>query len=632
MRTTRSWILIGFCLAAGSSLFGAEDAPETVAARARAARLAEDPVWLRLGHYERHGGRWVSRQDGPAFFLSPRGKRDPQAELEATVLGLFDDSTEDTEARSPVRCRFPARAAWLRERLGPFGSEAPCPRWEDWRGRLDPGSVTLVFASAYMANPASMYGHTFLRLNRRDRPPGERLNDYCVNFAAETPTRNGIVFAVKGLFGGYDGKFTTLPYYMQVQRYNNVESRDLWEYDLALGTAAVEGLVRHLWELGGARFDYFFLTENCSFALLPLLEAGDPRLDLSARYTVKVIPVDTVRAVTETPGLVRARRLRPSQVRTLVERRRLLTLAERRVAERLGRETETAPFPSLDGLSPERQALVLDSALDLFRYRRGLWRLADSGGRAAERNLLLRRGAIAVDPAQVPAPVFPPEDPPENGHRTGRIGPGGGRSNGKGFVELSLRPALHDFADDPRGYIRNSRLDMFHLIVRQRDGGRRPYLERLALVDIQSLSPWETWVRPSSWKAFLGGETAADRPVDPENSFALRGNYGRGLALPAGPRAVVYALGEGDAGAGNPFDKSFRTGAGISSGFVFRPGSRVRAWGDLGAWRYFWGDVSTVVRQSLGASLDLTKRFALRVQARRDGDRKETLFSALFYL
>jgi hypothetical protein len=628
-------LLLGFVFPVG----GAAETGylDELLSRVRSERLDTDPAWRRLGHYQKGWFGWTSEQDAPEFFLAPNGKRDPQAELEATVRGFFQPSSPDEEGTSHPQCRFPARYAWLKSRLSFDPAQLPeqvCPRFESWYDRLSPGSVTFLFASSYLSNPASMYGHTFLRLNRKDRPSTERLNDYCVNFAADTPTRNGVMFAIKGLVGGYPGKFTTLPYYMQVQHYNNIESRDLWEYDLNLSSSAVDQLVRHLWEMGHARFDYFFLTENCSYALLPLLEVAEPSLDLSSQFFSKVIPADTVRVVVSVPGLVEERRLRPSFLRVILARRELLDPTERVAAERIGREKEPPLFPSLDGLEPERQALVLDAGLDLFRFRHGFSRFQSEAADEAERKILIRRGQVPVDPSRVPEPRVIEEAPPESGHPTGRIALGVGQMRGELYQELSLRPALHDFLDDPTGYVPASRLEMFHVVLRHRKEKGNIYLQRFALVDIQSMTPLESWVKSPSWKAFLGLDVAEDRPRDPENALAFRAGYGKGVSVgSSAPGGVLgYAMGEGELGVGPVFSQYFRTGAGATAGVLWRPLPRARLWAEGGAWRYFWGDVDSVPRGTVGLALDMTPNTGVRVRLRRDGDVRETLFSLAVFL
>jgi hypothetical protein len=113
------------------------------------------------------------------------------------------------ERAQPAACRFPARFAWLRDALE-IGDHAlpapPCPLFERWRAAIAPERVSMVYASAYVSSPASMYGHTFLRLSRATGA-GNRLIDYIVNYAADVDTENGLVYAFKGLFGGFVGRF-----------------------------------------------------------------------------------------------------------------------------------------------------------------------------------------------------------------------------------------------------------------------------------------------------------------------------------------------------------------------------------------------------------------------------------------
>src|SRR6185503_11289882 len=109
---------------------------------------------------------------------------------------------------------------------------------------------------------------------------------------------------LKGLTGGFPGRFYVMPYYVKVQEYSNIESRDLWEYQLALSPEQVRRLVMHAWETRSTHFDYFFFTRNCSYYLLTLLEAAAPELHLIDQFPGHVIPSDTVRAVLKQPGLV----------------------------------------------------------------------------------------------------------------------------------------------------------------------------------------------------------------------------------------------------------------------------------------------------------------------------------------
>ena len=255
-------------------------------ASAKAQRLVEAPGWRKLVHYRKTIFGWSSEAHR-SFFLSPRGGSDPEAELEATLAGFFAEPPPIPEVQHP-QCQFPARFAWLHGKLGFDFARLPvqrCPRFEEFWERVSARAATLVFSSYFLNSPASAFGHTLLRLDKSDGArEGRRLEllDYGVTYAATVDTTNALVYAVKGLFGLFPGQFSSYPYYYKVREYNDYESRDLWEYDLALTPQQVSLLIAHLWELGSTSFDYYYISRNCSYHLLGALEAAAPELDLLA--------------------------------------------------------------------------------------------------------------------------------------------------------------------------------------------------------------------------------------------------------------------------------------------------------------------------------------------------------------
>src|SRR5262249_27241324 len=144
-------------------------------------------------------------------------------------------------------------------------------------------SVTFVFSSYYLNNPASAFGHAFLRINRADDEiPEERrqLLDYAIDYTAQVDTDNPIVYALKGIFGLFPGTFRKIPFYFKVREYNDYESRDLWEYELDLDEHQRKLLLAHVWELGSTFFPYYYVTANCAYAILAAIEAADPSFEL----------------------------------------------------------------------------------------------------------------------------------------------------------------------------------------------------------------------------------------------------------------------------------------------------------------------------------------------------------------
>ena len=370
--------------------------------------------------------------------------------------------------------------------------------------------MTLIFADAYLDNPPSMYGHTFLRLNNKDHSGAERLLDYVVNYSADTETDNGIVFAAKGLFGGYPGRFSTTPFYIKVQEYTNLESRDLWEYHLSLTQDQIDRMIMHLWELGSTHFDYFFLTENCSYQLLPLLEIADPSLHLTDVFWPWVIPVDTIAILREQPGLITETSFRPSHLSKMLHKRGQLSPDEITAAEAASLRMDAQAETMLAQFSTARQALILDTAYDYYRYREGFSMDQSTHNKKLERRILLRRRQLGIQPESIPDASW--GTPPLIGHESGRVGLAFGCDGDSAFEEVSLRPALQDLAGDHTGYLPNSHLEMFHLKLRHGAGGAS--IEKLALIEIISITPRDSWIMKASWKGGTGLYTARELECD----------------------------------------------------------------------------------------------------------------------
>ncbi|MBI5200535.1 MAG: DUF4105 domain-containing protein [Elusimicrobia bacterium] len=595
-------------------------AAEPPGGRARQGLLSRSRAWRALLHYR--GA--TSQADGAAFFLAPDGKRDLEAELQADLRAfagppVADDSDAKGEDRPQhAQCRFPARWAFLKERLRIAPSEIaeqPCPRFEEWRKSIDAAGLSVVFADAYLNNPSSMYGHTFLRLHRAGATSGEDLLDYTVNFAATPDTENGFLYAVKGLIGSFPGRFSTMPYYMKIQEYNNVESRDLWEYRLSWGREKVDRLVRHLWEMGSTHFDYYFFDENCSFQLLTLLEGVDPELELSSRFGFGVIPTDTLRAVLDQPGLPVSAKFRPSHLTQLKFRRERLSAAETALAGKLGRGADPESLPALEKLPPARRALTLDSAHDLFRYRVGFdTELADAAKRE-ERKLLVARGKLGLaspDEQGAPHPA-----PPEAGHRTRRIGAGGGTNSLGPFADVYWRAALHDLLDDPAGYVPDHQLEMANAVLRLDGRRKEAYFETFDVVRLVSLSPWDPWIKKTSWFAATGLEQAREYRCAGWGcaDYYARGGGGLSAVTRLFRRETWYAFLTGDFGAGPVLESGWRGGGGVAGGLKVEFGPSWRALVEAGELRYGWGPPRSWMKAS--QQVRLGKGFELRVSAER---------------
>jgi hypothetical protein len=572
-------------LLAGLLLFGRVGAADDaylgdLLARSRELRLAERPEWLKLGHYVPNlGGRGVhSLVDSPAFFNARTGKDDPRAELEATLGAFFAPAEAQVSGQHP-QCAFVARYAWLDEQLRFDARRLPrreCARYREWHAALNAEHLTLVFASAYLNNPSSMYGHTLLRVDARGQDEHTRLLAYAINFAADTDEKNGLVFAVKGLLGGYPGTFSVLPYYLKVREYGDLENRDLWEYELELSPQEVERVLRHAWELLPAYFAYFFFDENCSYHLLGLLQVARPELELTAPFRLWALPSDTVRELARTPGLVRKVTYRPANS-TIIERRIAgMPAEERRMARDLGIGKADAASAPLGALPAERAAAVLETAYDYLTYRRASGEHDVADPQALAHELLLERNRIDA-PSQ--APRIEPGVRPDEGHGTSRASLGAGRRRGESFQELAYRPTYHDIVDDDSGYARGAQIEFFDVRVRHYEGsGTR--LERFTPIDIFSIAPRDEFLHPKSWGVSAGWRRMPIRGGGEPLVAALDAQVGGAWRLPG--NSLVYAMAQASARAHHDLEQGYALGAGPRLGALVDPlpGWRLHAYAE----------------------------------------------------
>jgi hypothetical protein len=471
-------------------------------------------------HYEKSwfGLKTISRADGQDFFASGEGKFNPQSELEANLRAFFSAVDDRQDSNDHALCRFPARLRWLRERLKFKNEILPqpdCRRFDEFKQRMDPESVSIVFSSFFMNSPASIFGHSFLRLNKRqsstdtDQRKSELL-DYGINFAANAPDTNPLFFAVGGIVGAFPGVYTAIPYYYKVREYNDFEARDLWSYELDLTQEEVGQLLNHIWELGQTSFDYYFFTENCSYQILTAIEAAAPRLNILDELPPWIIPSDTILAVNNIKGLVKRTSFRPSIRRTFYERLRDLDEREQALLREMVTNRSTDTATSID---PDRQLLILDTLSDYIDYRHPQLLVAgDSSIGAWKHRVLLERARISR-----PSPtlkIAPKEEQKvHRAHDSARVGLFLGTEAQKGdFLGIDFRFALQDFLDSSVGYPQNAQIEFLHSRIEASKKGSS--LEDLALVRVTSYSPKDEFSDPWSWRMEVGAKTYRDGGCD----------------------------------------------------------------------------------------------------------------------
>lgn len=260
--------------------------------------FSQSKQWLRLMYYEKSQHRFLSSIKGERYFINKMGNRNPYAELKSSITVFQNDTVKARD----YACLFPARNFLLHLNWPNEIELYKCSDFEKWKEGINAGTLYLVYSSAYPNNPASMFGHTFLRFDRKSKTQSNTAQEYLgYSFAYQAktnPADNAFIYTLKGLMGGYYTYLNIDPHYMNIGMYNNFESRDLWEYKISLSNFEKELLIRHLWEISiSGAFDYYFLNKNCSTLMIKTLEVIKLNWDLKSKNTLFVVPVEVVKEI-----------------------------------------------------------------------------------------------------------------------------------------------------------------------------------------------------------------------------------------------------------------------------------------------------------------------------------------------
>ena len=575
----------------------------------RMQQLADAPFWISLGHYETGKlGGWRSYVDDPKFFLAADGAHDPKAELSATLAAIYKPLHAGDDPDKHAQCVYPARTRWLRDQLQLSDLPAvDCKAFKQWFSDVAPDSAVLVFPAAYLNSPSSMFGHTLLRIDQADvKTNHTALLSYAINFGAYIEgSDNSILYAWKGLMGGYPGLFALVPYQEKLSEYRSLENRDLWEYRLNLTQEETARMVEHVWELKQIQFDYFFFDENCSYRLLELLQVARPSLRLTEQFPLTAIPTDTVKAVKEA-GLVEHIEYRPSRERELLSRAEPLSDDEQQWVLKVSADQKVLQEPTFKALPRARQALIVDAAYRLERYRANG---QERDPQRAQRSFELLR-AINKNPA--PELEIPQPGLPEDGHESRTWQAGLGTRGDRAFGEYGLRMAYHDLNDNAESFPLGAQIEILQLKLRQYEGNDWQ-LQQLDLATIRSLTPRNELLQPLSWQVTGGLERVPGKHDD--ETLVSHVNGGGGGTWQLGEDVLGFALGTVRVEHNNDFAEFVSPAGGFNTGVLWKNplgNLSLEAKGDY----FFNGEVRRSL--SLNQQWELSRNLGLRLTAQRE--------------
>lgn len=463
--------------------------------------IFQHPKWQKLYYYDKKFFGVESKIQNPEFFTAndfTKARIDPEYETRE-FLKLY-------KRQDPSLCKFPLRTKFIAETLNlPTYPTEKCEEWNKFKTRINLGSVSLVFSSYYVNTPASAFGHTLLKLNQKKTPgvPKSDLLDYGLNYAANVDVDNAVIYAFKGLLGQFSGTYTLIPYYYKIREYNDYESRDLWEYELNMTPDQLENFERHVWELGSAKFRYYYIDENCSYQILNFLDLIYDQ-ELMSDLKTSVIPIDTVKALKRYPGILNPPVLRISQrEKAEIYRQRLnelsLSILKNITEKPDSFQSLTTQFTDIEKMN------LLDAALELNDYLRPQDLMNKDGSVSKEKQQLLNlRADIALISPEIKVSNLEERDPTLS-HPSERVGLLiGDQKNYGSYAKFAYRHTLHDLLDRSQGQPPHTQIEFFNAELSYYKKNEKLKVNNVTLFQVTNISPLNPYKNSMSWFGKLG--------------------------------------------------------------------------------------------------------------------------------
>ena len=478
--------------------------------------LAADPTWIKLAHYEAANDTssgWRSAIHPGDFFLDPDGATDPVAELKATVTALNAAPGKDPDQHA--QCRYPARLLWLKSRLRDslkFRTDIKCPAFDSWTHVNDVKSISIIYASGSLGNPATYYGHTLLKFNFSNNASHTSLMDESVNFGAilEGTHDDQFTYIFKSLTGGYDAGFSHVSFYYHDHNYGDHEIRDMWEYKLDLPQNEVDLIVAHSWEVLGKHFTYYFFKGNCAYHMGKVLEIVDG-LQVIPENRPWTIPQSLVQRLSSTRihnhPLVSEVKYHPSRQSRFYEKYGRLSKQGVNIFKSAARNVASIHENEFQQLATPAKQSIIDTLIDYDQYTHNPLDKASPEVKEAYAAALSMR--YTLPPGEPETETSAPESP-DQGRPPGWIQVGLSRHTSLGnALSLQIRPAYYDDLDAGSGHIKNGTLAMGN--IRAEIFHDQFRIETIDLMHIENVNPAISQLpgdQGTAWRLRIGAEQA----------------------------------------------------------------------------------------------------------------------------
>lgn len=472
---------------------------------------------------------YIASEDGEEFYLAIDNDHNwLKNELLISIERLLDLNTKQR-----FICNYPARSFWIQIQFPKYFADLSfkhCTELIDWSEKFINLHFSLAFASSDYSQPASIFGHTFLALHPSET---DYLDGYAINYAANFGDQsNSLSYFFKGLTGVYPGIITASPLYKKIKEYTVENQRDIYFYHLALTSEQKKQVIFTLWERKRAKFDYLFITENCSYAILKILQIIEPTIEIPKGLFGQVVPFETVKSAQEAALIDSLSVIYASSKKVEVnlqefssnDKEILASLVDHKISfeQWLSDDNRISNFIALQYLNLRIQQDDVDRL-----YARKL------------RNLFIRRILLETNFDNSNSLI---QKPPKYAdlfqtHLPNRSSIAVKHSNRSAtVVDLNLRWAYHDLLDPVSPLLKSSSVEAFSGTLRVHDDDIS--LQRLDIISVKSL-PHYSSLFPRKSKNLNVALTRSDMT---NNKLGLDITWGRGLSSHTSAGNIFYGL------------------------------------------------------------------------------------------
>lgn len=408
-------------------------------------------------------------------------------------------------------CAFPARVNFFRDVYGFSIDNSHCKGISYWKTTFRNSSLSLVYTTSYSGNPASFFGHTFIKISPKENKKSDLLS-YAFSFTAANTESSGLKYMYNGIFGGYKGIFQLEPFYAHVMKYGYIENRDLWTYPLDFTKKEVELFVEHFWELySNAYVDYYFFDDNCTGILFELLNVSRPELNLLTKKDLMITPKNLLESI---EPIIKENQIDHFSSQEKQFSQKIANYSEEELEVYKSIERDFTKVYEISNIK------ILDALIDKINIQKSNSSLDNQIKLREKENILLaHRASLGQFSGIKNSNKTYQYTSPHLGHTQRKISVSLGRDS----VMYNLKYGLHDLLDPPFGFEPYYHMNYLNLNYLKENSFTK--IDG-TIVDIMSLEPVTSLKKPLSWSV-KGGLVYTNYKSSIATSWYFTGSYGK---------------------------------------------------------------------------------------------------------